>query len=422
MMVSISAKGMHGARMAFEMTPEVHARMHEFFDKRIGRHLSRSEQRASFATYALGIVGDGERKSVEPIAARVTGSETECKQMHDRLLWFMSRSPWSDTRVRREAAWYAIEALQRHEPVTTWILDDTGFLKQGKDSVGVQRQYTGSAGKIANCQLAVSLSIATPTAHVPIDFALYLPKSWAEEPARRKQAKIPDDVRFKTKIELAIDLITAAVDDKIPGEVVLVDSFYGNSVDLRNVIRLYGLDYGVAIKATTQVWLLDANGNRSGGPVSVQSLGAALGTKAFRRITWREGTRRKMRSRFSFRRVKVAHDDGTPADDREPLWLMIEWPEGEDGPTKFVLTSLPRRRSKKQIVRIVNERWRTERAYEDLKGELGLDHYEGRSFPGWQHHVSVVLCCYAFIIAERSRHFSPSEGGANQTATLGVAA
>jgi SRSO17 transposase len=389
-------EGVHGARMAFEMTPSVHGRMHEFFDKRIGQHLSRPEQRTSFATYAFGIVGDGERKSAEPIAARITGeadeSEAEaaarrCKQMHDRLLWFLARSTWSDRLVRREAAWYAIEALQRHEPVTTWSLDDTGFLKQGTHSVGVQRQYTGSAGKTANCQVAVSLTIATPTEHVPIDFALYLPKSWTDDPARRKEARIPEDVLFKTKIELAIDLITRAVDDKIPGEIVLADSAYGVSADLRNVIRLYGLDYGVAVKVNTKVYLLDAAGQPSGDPIGAQALGIELGAKAFRRISWRDGTRRKMHSRFCFRRVKIAQDDGLEADDHEPLWLMIEWPEGEERPTKFALTSLPRRMSKKKIVRIVKERWRTERAYEDLKGELGLDHFEGRSFPGWNHHV-----------------------------------
>lgn len=409
--------------MAFEMTPEVHARMHEYFDKRIGQHLRRSEQRASFATYAYGLVGEGERKSVEPIAARTTGDERTCKRMHDCLLHFIGRSPWSDSLVRREAAWYGIEALQKQEQVTTWIIDDTGFLKQGSHSVGVQRQYTGSAGKITNCQIAVSLSIATPTEHMPIDFKLYLPRSWAEDRARRIEARIPDEVLFKTKIDLAIDLITEAVEDEIPGEVVLIDSAYGESVDLRNVIRMYGLDFGAAVKAFTLVWLLDQTGQTEDKPLSVQKLGTELGPKAFRRMTWREGTSgKKMHSRFCFRRVKVAHDDGTEAQDREPLWLMIEWPEDEEKPTQFILTSLPRRMSKKQIVRLMKERWRTERAYEDLKGELGLDHFEGRSFPGWHHHVSVVLCCYAFIVAERMRHFSPSAGRPDRTDALRLAA
>jgi SRSO17 transposase len=411
--------------MAFEMTADVHARMHEFFGKRIGKHLLRSEQRESFATYAHGIVADGERKSVEPIAARATGNPVTCKAMHERLLHFIGRSPWSDRLVRREAAWYTIEALQEQEPVSTWIIDDTGFPKQGKHSVGVQRQYTGTLGKVGNCQIGVSLSVATRNEHVPIDFALYLPKSWTEDASRRQEARIPEDVVFKTKIDLAIELITRAVEDEIPGEVVLADCFYGVSSDLRNVIRMYGLDFGVAVNAVTRVWLLDAIGRRRGEPVGAQQLGVELGPKAFRRITWREGTkgsRKKLSSRFCFRRVKVANDDGTEARDKEPLWLVIEWPEGENKPTKFTLTSLPRRMSKKQIVRLFKERWRTERAYEDLKGELGLDHFEGRSFPGWHHHVSVVLCCYAFIVAERVRHFPPSAGRGDQASTDRLAA
>jgi SRSO17 transposase len=414
-----------GAPMAMEMTADLKARLHEFFDKRIGQHLGRPEQRASFATYAHGIVGDGERKSVEPIAARATADPRECKQMHDRLLYFVGRSPWSDRLVRREAALYALEALQAQEPVTTWIIDDTGFLKQGTHSVGVQRQYTGSAGKIANCQIGVSLSIATRNEHLPIDFELYLPKSWTEDPVRRAEAHIPEHVVFKTKTELAMDLISRAVDARLPGEIVLMDSAYGDSSDLRNVIRTYGLDIGVAIKALTKVWLLDAAERRRGDPIGVQQLGIELGPKAFRQITWRDGTlgaRKKLRSRFCFRRVKVAHDDGTEAADREPLWLVIEWPENEERPTKFVLTSLPRRLSKKQIVRIIKERWRTERAYEDLKGEFGLDHFEGRSFPGWHHHVSVVLCCYAFVVAERVRHFPPSARRIHRDAPVRLAA
>jgi SRSO17 transposase len=405
--------------MSFEMTSEVHARLDGFFDKQIGQHLTR-RQRETFAIYARGLIGEGERKSVEPIASRATGEPEACKHMHDRLLYFVGRSSWSDRLVRREAAWYAIRGLEAcKDPVVAWILDDTGFLKQGTHSVGVQRQYTGSAGKVTNCQIGVSLCIATRSEHVPIDFELYLPKCWIEDPARRCEARIPEDVVFKTKPELAMELITRAVEDKIPGEIVLVDSAYGDSCDLRNVIRMYGLDIGVAIKAPTKVWLLDSAERWPGGPpVSVQELGIQLGPRAFRRLTWREGTRGgvrgKLHSRFCFRRVKVAHDDGTEAEDREALWLMTEWPEGEPKPTKFVLTSLPRKMSKKHIVRLIKERWRTERAYEDLKGELGLDHFEGRSFPGWHHHISVALCCYAFIVIERLRHFPPSEGWAGQ--------
>jgi SRSO17 transposase len=246
--------------------------------------------------------------------------------------------------------------------------------------------------------------------------------SWTEDPERREKAKVPEDLVFKTKPDLALELISRAVDDKLPGEIVLADAAYGNSSEFRNAVRVYGLDIGVAVQANTKVWLLDSLGRRRGDPVGVQELGVELGRRAFRRFTWRVGTGGKLSSRFLFRRVKVAHDDGTEGADREPLWLMIEWPEEEEKPTKFVLTSLPRRMTKKEIVRIIKERWRTERAYEELKGELGLDHFEGRSFPGWHHHVSVVLCCYAFIVSERVRHFPPSARRQGHAHPLAVAA
>lgn len=388
----------------------VSRRLQDFLYDKVGQHLSRREQRESFALYAYGILAEGERKSVEPIAARATGDAVECERVQGRLLNFLRDSPWDDRSVRREAALHAVKALEQQEPVTTWIIDDTGFPKQGQHSVGVQRQYSGTLGKIGNCQIGVSLTVATRHEHVPIDFALYMPRAWTEDAERRKKSKVPVDLLFKTKPELALELISRAVEDQIPGEIVLVDCAYGSSSEFRNAVRGCGLDFGVAVQANTKVWALDKLGRRRGEPVSVQELGIKLGRRAFRRLTWRVGSGGKLSSRFSFRRVKVAHDDGTEAKDREPLWLVIEWPDGESKPTKFVLTTLPRRLSKKQIVRIVKERWRTERAYEELKGELGLDHFEGRSFPGWHHHVSVVLCCYAFVVSERVRRFPPSLG------------
>lgn len=403
-------------------------RLGEFLEERIGRRLRRREQRESFALYAHGILADGERKSVEPIAARATGAGDDeepgvlCERMQARLLNFLRDSPWDDRSVRREAAQYVIEALEKQEPITTWIVDDTGFPKQGKHSVGVQRQYSGTLGKIGNCQIGVSLTIATKHEHVPIDFALYMPRCWTDDAKRRERARVPDDLVFKTKPELALDLITRAVDDKIPGDIVLVDSAYGGSSDFRNTVRMFGLDLGVAVPANMKVWALDKLGRRHGDTVGVQDLGIKLGRRAFRRITWRIGAGGKLASRFAFCRVKVAHDDGSDAGDREPMWLVMEWPEGESKPTKFILTTLPRRLSRKQIVRIVKERWRTERAYEELKGELGLDHFEGRSFPGWHHHISVVLCCYAFVVAERVRRFSPSPGRNGDADPVSVAA
>jgi SRSO17 transposase len=395
--------------MSYAMDRAGVARVTEYFEL-IGQHLPRKAQRNSFAMYAFGILGDGERKSVEPIAARACGEEEATCKMHDSLLHFIRESPWDDGAVRQEATRYVVAALSEREAITTWIIDDTGFIKQGRHSPGVQRQYTGSAGKTCNCQLGVSLSIATRTEQVPIDFELYLPVTWTEDHVRREAARIPEDIEFKTKTELAQDMLRRAKENGVPGDVVLADAWYGRSHEFREAIRALGLDYAVAVNPThVRAWLLDARERRRGEPMFAEDIGAALEPKAFRRITWREGTRgKKLASRFCFRRVKVARDDGTDPVERECIWLIVEWPEGESKPTKFFLTTLRRRMSKKQIVRTLMERWKTERVYEELKGELGLDHYEGRSFVGWHHHVSVVLCCYAFVVAERVRAFPPS--------------
>lgn len=398
--------------MDYEFDAAAAERLHDFFIRRIGRHLRRREQRESFATYAFGILSDGERKSVEPIAARAAPAPDDAARTHDRLLHFTRESPWPDRLVRREAARYAIEALSAREPITTWIIDDTGFLKQGHHSVGVQRQWTGSAGKVANCQIGVSLSVATRTEHCPIDMSLYLPESWTEDLARRERARIPKEAVYKTKLELALDMILAARHDGIPGDIALADAAYGNSAEFRNRLRALGFDYAVGVKPDMTVWCLDAADRRHGNPVRLRPLATLrLPDKAFRKYTWREGTKGKMSGRFAFMRVKSAGkgEELAPAD-REALWLVIEQCNDPDRSYKFYLTTLRRRMSKKEIIRIIKERWRTERVYEDMKGELGLDHFEGRSFPGWQHHVTVVLCCYAFIIAERARAFFPSAG------------
>jgi SRSO17 transposase len=397
------------------------ARLEQFFG-RIGTHLKDRRKRESFAMYAFGILGDGERKSAEPIAARACADPEQTHNVHQKLLHFLSRSSWDDRAVRLEAARYAIEAVEEREPITTWIVDDTGFLKQGTHSVGVQRQYTGSAGKITNCQVGVSLAVATSSEQIPVDFDLYLPKLWTDDPQRRNEARIPDDASFKTKIQLALEMIERAMHNGVPGRIMLADSAYGDCTEFRNRVRELGFDFAVGVLPSLGVVRLDRLDRINAKRESVQELVAALPRKAFRRVTWRDGTRTKLQSRFGFVRVKTTHEDGMSLADRESLWLVAEWPEGESKPTKFVLTTLPRIMSHKQIVRILKERWRTERMYEDLKGELGLDHFEGRSYPGWHHHVSVVLCCYAFVVAERVGAFSPSAAGTRRTGPVSVAA
>lgn len=391
-------------------------RVRVFLEERIGRHLRDKRKRASFATYFFGLLSDAERKSVEPMAAQSCGGKDplEVRRCHQNLVHFVGASAWDDHAVRYEAARYACEALvARGEEVTTWVVDDTGFLKQGRHSVGVARQYTGSAGKVANCQVAVSLSVATGTEQLPLDVALYLPKPWAEDAARRAAAKVPREVVFQTKLQLALGLIERAVGAGIAGEVVLADCAYGEASSFRDTVKLLGLDYGVGVQKDFRVLRLDARDRCRSGPQRVDELAALLGAKAFRRITWKQGSKAPLHSRFAFARIKAAHDDGaTDPRRREAEWLVMEWPDGEEKPTTFFLTTLPRRQSKKQLVRTIKERWRTERVYEELKGELGFDHFEGRSWPGWHHHVSVALCGYAFVVAERARAFPPSARGA----------
>lgn len=393
--------------MAYEMDGAARARLAGFL-ARIDQHLKDRRKRESFAMYAFGILAEGERKSAEPIAARACGDPKRTKNAHDKLLHFLARSEWDDRAVRLEAARYVVEAISQREPVTTWIFDETGFLKQGRHSVGVQRQYTGSAGKITNCQIGVSLAVATATEHVPIDFELYLPRSWTDDPKQRKKARIPEEVQFQTKIDLALQIFERACAAALPGEIVLADSVYGDSVEFRNTVRLHGFDFGVQVQCNTRVMRLDARGHPVGRPGSALQLAQQKGRRSFRSFTWREGSKTTLRSNFWFQRVKTLADDGLDVADREPVWLVVEWPDGESKPTKYFLTTLPKRMAKKQIVRVLKERWRIERTYEDLKGELGLDHFEGRSFPGWHHHVSVVLCCYAYVVAERARTFPPT--------------
>jgi SRSO17 transposase len=400
----------------------VAARLEEFFDG-IGTHLKDVRKRESFAMYAMGILGDGERKSTEPIAARACADPRAANNVHSKLLYFLAESRWDDRAVRFEAAKYALKAMQRKGSVVPWIVDDTGFLKQGTHSVGVQRQYTGSAGKVTNCQIGVSLCAATEHDHVPLDFELYLPQCWIEDQQRRSEAHIPDDVIFQTKVELALGMIERTVQAGLPGQVVLADSAYGDSTTFRNAVRyLWGLDFAVGVGPNLKVIKLNGRDRAIGRAIALGDLAARLTSKDFRKFTWRDGTNSPLSSRFCFMRVKTTHDDGIALQDRDPLWLLIEWPDSEPRPNKFSLTTLPAKMSKKQIIRLLKERWRTERMYEDLKGELGLDHFEGRSFTGWHHHVSVVMCCYAFVVAERARAFSPQTTGANTNHSINIAA
>jgi SRSO17 transposase len=369
----------------------------------LGSTLRNKRQRASFALYALGLLSDGERKSLEPIAARAAADPARTHAVHEQLIHFLGAAPWQDEPVRHFATNYAVQAMQAHGPIRTWVIDDTGFIKQGKHSPGVQRQYTGSAGKTTNCQIGVSLVMATEHAHVAADFRLYLPESWTEDRKRCRRAHVPDDVGYAPKWALALDMIEGALRADLPKGVVLADADYGTKTVFRDMLNELGLEYAVGVQGTNKLRVVGTDGQLS-ERLTIDEVGQGL-ERQLRVVTWREGTKATLRSRFARARVVVDRDDGHP---REPEWLLVEWPRGEPSPTKYVLSTLPASISAKRMVATVKSRWRIERSYEDMKGELGLDHYEGRSFVGWHHHISVVLACYAFLVAEHVRSFPPS--------------
>ena len=405
-----------------QLQADAEKRLKQYFEE-VGALLGNASRRASFATYAMGLLSDGERKSVEPISSRACPDPRSADAEHQRLLHFVANANWDDREVRRFSARHALSALTSREKVEVWIVDDTGFEKQGRHSVGVQRQYTGSAGKVTNCQLGVSLTVATRTDQAPIDFELYLPESWTNDEARRVEAKIPKEIAFRTKPELALGMIRRALDDGVPRGVVLADTAFGSSSDFRLELRKRGLHYAVAVDPKTTVFEIGAPLQRGGHAINLRELAVKLKAKGkFRRCTWREGTKESLTARFAMLRVLPCREQRRDEDEREPVWLLIEWRDGEDEPANYFFSSLPRTTRRRPLVRLVMQRWRTERAYEDLKGELGLDHYEGRRFKGWHHHVSVVLCCYAFVLSERVRRFPPSAGGQTRSSAYSLAA
>jgi SRSO17 transposase len=388
--------------MSYTFNADGLRRLDTYFD-RIGRVLGRNDRREAFAIYATGLFGESERKSVEPIAAASCGKPDQCRALTERLLHFVGESGWDDRSVRLCAARYAIAEMVAREPMQSWIFDDTGFIKQGDRSPGVQRQYTGSAGKTTNCQIGVSLTITTRTVELPVDMDLYLPQSWADDRERCRAAHIPDDVGYRAKWRIALDLAERAVDAGFPPGLVLGDSAFGDVGDFRDGIRALDLNYALDVKVNTRVQIVCEDGSIA-DTMSVADVADVLGARAYRKTTWREGTRRSLHSRFAAVRVRVVTKGGVESQEQ---WLVIERPNPLQPPTHYVLCTLPKSTTRKQLVRLIKQRWRIERTYEDMKGEFGLDHFEGRSYRGWQHHVSVVLACYAFVVGERSRAFPP---------------
>lgn len=391
--------------MPLPAVDDADARLDLFLDH-VTAPLLNSVQRATFAEYAVGLLSDAERKSMEPLAAQ---ARPDCPGgAHKAFVYFTGTARWDDRAVRRHAAAWALWGVAATGKVLGTILDDTGMLKQGKHSVGVSRQYTGSAGKIANCQVVVTMAAFTAQHTVALDAQLYLPQSWTDDDARRKTARIPEGLGFRTKGEIALAMLREAHADAVPlGEMLLADADYGRLWPLRQWCREVGMRYAVGIHPTQKVW--DAAGTWISA-LTAAEYAACVPAKSYRRITWRTGANgQNLSARFAFLRVQVTQHGEEPVSEETPSeWLVIEWRDGEDEPRHFYLCDLPEDITWPKLVGTIKERWRIEQLHQELKGEVGFDHFEGRSWPGWQHHVSVALACHALLVGERCVDFPPS--------------
>jgi len=366
--------------------------------------------------YIQGLILPGERKSVEPMAARVAPGNV--RSVHQSMHHLVADAPWSDAAMMSMIAQQVLPKLidaKAPQPVH-WIVDDTGFPKKGKHSVGVARQYCGQTGKKDNCRVAVSLSIASRSGSLPVGYQLYLPREWAEDTERRRKTGVPEEVVFKTKPALAMDQIEAALAAGYPRGIVLADAAYGDETAWRERLAGHGLQYAVGVRPGTTVWWGEHQPlpeSTSGGgcgrprrrlkrdeahqPISVAEVACALPTAAWRSVTWREGVAGPLRSRFARVRVRPAHRDRL----REEEWLIIEWAEGAKEPAHYWFSNLARRTPWQPMVDTLMSRWQIERDYEELKQELGLGHYEGRNWRGFHHHASLCIAAYGFLILER---------------------
>jgi SRSO17 transposase len=388
----------------------VKERLEAFAAEVLADAMNRPVQVANGGLYLRGLIEQGQRKSLEPLVARL-GDEAD----YQSLQQFLADSPWDPAAVVRAVAERVAGAIE----VEAWVLDDTGFVKDGKHSPGVKRQYSGTLGKVGNCQIGVSLHAVGATGTVPLGWALYLPQDWCEDAARRRRAKVPAELEFKTKPELGVELIERAARWDVPAAAVLGDCAYGDNTELRERLHRAGREYVLSVSAETTVFAPEttfAVTGRAGkrgrprsrprpdrGPEAIGELIARLGPRHWQAVTFRDGPDGEpVGSRFCFLRVRAANrsERRTPWPPREE-WLIAEWPAHAAAPTDFWLSNLPADAPPERLARLARLRWKIELDYKQLKGELGLDHYEGRSWLGWHHHTALVTAAHGFLTLER---------------------
>lgn len=378
--------------------------------------LGHADRATPMRWYLQGLMLPGGRKSVEPMAARLHPENV--RSAHQSMHHLVSTSDWSDQSLLLAVAGQVVPTLTRQgrEPCF-WIIDDTGFPKKGRHSVGVARQYCGQTGKTDNCRVAVSLSLATSLGSLPLFYQLYLPAEWADDPQRCADAGVPASVSFASKNRMAAAQIRAALSAGVPRGVVLGDAAYGDDSALRDELTEQGLRYALGVRPQTAVWWgehqpapnpppssmgrprVRLQRDATHQPISVRAVAKALSARAFRTVVWRQGSAETLSGRFARVRVVAAHENRA----RSAEWLVIEWPRGEPEPTRYWLSTLPEAIAVKDLVDAIKSRWRIERDYLELKQELGLGHYEGRNWRGFHHHASLCIAAYGFLMLERLR-------------------
>lgn len=354
--------------------------------------LGRRERGHHAQVYIRDLLVEGGRKTPAAIAKRWPDGNVQALQQ------LTGQSPWDSWKVRRAVCELVLQELtDLQQPV--WIVDDTAFPKKGDHSVGVARQYCNTLGKVANCQVAVSLHLATTRVSFPVDFALYLPRSWTEDPAapRVRKAGLPPNVTFKAKWQLALELIDRARSWNLPAGPVVADAAYGRVVEFRRELAARQLHYVVGIDKDTLLAPLAVPSTDDGFEVypgdckTVSQLAREQPAAAWRKVTWRTGTKGALESRFWAARLQAPEGE---------VWLLAEWPPGADEPENFWLSNLPAETSLSRLVYYAKSRWWVEQNYRQLKNELGLDHYEGRTWQGWHHHVTLVMVAFGFLVLE----------------------
>jgi SRSO17 transposase len=402
--------------------------------------MGRPERRAAMGHYITGLLLDGERKSVQPMAARLVEDQSQADAMRQRLTDCVGTSPWADDELLRRLAL----KLERELPgIEALVIDDTGFPKKGRMSAGVHRQYSGTLGRTENCQVATSLHVASEHGSACVGFRLYLPQSWTDDRDRCRKAGVPDDVQFQKKWQIALALIDQAVRWGLPKRPVLADAGYGEIPEFRDGLIERKLPYVVGVPNNHLVWPPGSNPRvppRTGKrgrpvtqcrdrqivPIQIAAVVEGIPRTQYKTVAWRPGSRGRMSSKFLVYRVRPAEKHTKAKPPAPEQWLICHWPETEKGP-KFYFSTLPASASLKQLIRLARLRWRVERDYQELKGELGLDHFEGRTWRGFHHHAALCAVAHGFLTLRRAL-FPPEQSevdaahGAPPSATDSVAA